>query len=273
MSIVIAIANQKGGVGKTTTCVNLGAGLAKRGSKVLLIDFDPQASLSHFLKLSGPEIVTGSVGDWMMERDSFDTVVHLTPFADMAVVRAASSLTGDESHIQLNAAQRVASTGDNLAHFRILESAVSAIRDKFDYILIDTPPTFSLLFTNSIFACDQVLIPTKMEFLSIRALGPLLARITDIKQHKESIDVLGVLGTLYRLNVKEQVACLEDVKTKIPDALFRTLIRQNVTLAESATYGKPIQFFDAGSPGGKDYDALTMEVIERCESLKPVAVH
>ena len=272
MSIVLAIANQKGGVGKTTTCVNLGAGLARKGSKVLLIDFDPQASLSHFLKLSGPEITAGSVGDWIMEREAFEAVVYKTPFADIAAIRATSALTGDESHIQLSAAQRVASTGDNLSHFRVLEKAVNAIRDQFDYVLIDTPPTFSLLFTNSIFACDQVLVPTKMEFLSIRALGPLLARITDIKQHKDSIDVLGILGTLYRVNVNEQIACLKDVKGKIPDALFNTLIRQNVTLAESATYGKPIQFFDSGSPGGKDYDALTMEVIERCESLKPAAV-
>jgi len=273
MSIVLAIANQKGGVGKTTTCVNLGAGLARKGLKVLLIDFDPQASLSHFLKLNVQDKQQGSVGDWMMGRETFDKIVHVTPFADMAIVRATPTLTGDESHIALNAAQMVATTGDSLAHFKVLDKAVQSIRDRYDYVLIDTPPTFSLLFTNSIFACDQVLIPTKMEFLSIRALGPLLRRIEDIKQHKPELEPFGILGTLFRTKIKEQLACLEDVRQKAPEAIMKTLIRQNVTLAESASYGKPIQFFDSGSPGAKDYDALTLEVIDQCATLKNVAVH
>ena len=218
MGIVISLANQKGGVAKTTSCINLGAGLALRGYKTLLIDFDPQASLSIYFGIDIQDQSIGKVGDWIMGRKPFDRVVLPTEFANLSIVPTSEELKSDELGIQQ----------DMVKSFKYLQRKVDSVRDSFDFILIDTMPSFSLLFLNSLAAGDKVLIPVKLEFLSIQGLEPLGLKIQDIREEIKSIEVLGILGTFYRKGVNESEECITELRDNLQEKVFETVINQNV---------------------------------------------
>ena len=254
MSVIISLSNQKGGVAKTTTCANLGAGLAMRGYKTLLVDFDPQANLTQFLKPKGP--LSFYVDDWIASQATADQVIQETSFPKLYMAPSSELLKAEEIKMQ----------NDGIKGLKYLEKKLNAVRDRFDFILIDTLPSFSHLFMASLVAGDQVLIPAKLEFLSMQGIQPLLSKIQEIREEMKPLGLLGVVGTFYRNGVRESEKSMDEFRTALPDRMFSTAIRLNAALAESAAHGTPIQHYDPRSPGSEDYEKLVEEVLERCQS-------
>lgn len=253
--MIIALANQKGGVAKTTTCVNLGAGLALRGHSVLLVDADPQASLSRYL---GVEIrgAGDELGDWLLERSTFDQVVRETPYKGLSFVPASERLTSDEAQMEQ----------DKFKAIHYLRKKIESVRDRYDFILIDTMPSFTVLFANSLVAADAVLVPVKLEWLSIQGLAPLLSKIRDVQENVKGLNVLGILGTFNRKGVIECEKCYSELETQLPGSVFQTTIQLNSKLAAAAGAGKPIQHYDRSCRGFDDYEQLAEEVMKKCSA-------
>ncbi|OGR97796.1 MAG: hypothetical protein A2V88_09300 [Elusimicrobia bacterium RBG_16_66_12] len=252
--MIIAFANQKGGVAKTTTCVNLGAGLALRGYSVLLIDADPQASLTRYLgDGQGPQL-----GDWLMGRSSFDQVLRVSAFKNLSYIASSELLIADQATIEQ----------DRFKGLHYLRTKVAEIHNRFDFVLIDTMPSFTTLFANSIVAADQVLIPVKLEWLSVQGLAPLMEKVREVQQHVKELQVLGVLGTFSRRGVGECQKCLAELEAQLPGHVFKTTIQLNSKVAEASGHGKPIQHYDRQAQGFADYEALTEEVLRKCPTTK-----
>lgn len=255
MAIVISVANQKGGVAKTTTCANLGAGLALRGFKTLLIDFDPQANLSQFFGIRPQDQSVPYVGDWVLDKATIDAVLRKTDFENLSIVPSSETLKGHEMDMQK----------DMFKAFKFLQKKVEAVRNDYDFILIDTLPSFSLLFVNGISAADHVLVPAKLEFLSMQGLTLLQTKLQDITENIKPIKMIGIVGTFYRKGVKESESCLNELQKVSNGNAFSTPIHLNSKLAESAAHSKPIQHYDKSCQGYSDYENLVQEVIERCK--------
>jgi chromosome partitioning protein len=258
--MIISLANQKGGVAKTTTCVNLGAGLALRGHSVLLIDMDPQASLTrYFGQLDGGAVL----GDWLLGRAEFDQVVRHTPFDRLDLIPTVEHLIADQAVIEQ----------DRFKGLHYLRRKVEPLRDRYDYILIDTMPSFSVLFVNSLMAADQVLIPVKLECLSVQGLKPLIEKVTDVKENFKQLQIMGLLATFNRRGVKESETCLADLQKILPGQVLKTTIQQNSRLAEAVRHCKPIQHYDRACQGFTDYEDLAEEIIRKCPPpARPAAV-
>jgi len=243
-------------VAKTTTCANLGAGLALCGYRTLLIDFDPQASLTQYFGFKPLREKFPTVGDWIMNRVATEDVINKTKIEKLSLIPANENLKGDELEMLRN-------------HFKsakFLPNMVESIRNQFDFILIDTMPSFSLLFVNSLAACDSVLIPMKLEFLSMQGLNLLWAKVKEVQENIKPVNVLGVMGTFYRKGIRERESCLEELQKTLPQGtVLKTLIRDNTKVAEAAAHAKPIQIFAKASPGARDYECLTEEVLDRCQ--------
>lgn len=260
MAVVISLANQKGGVAKTTTCLNLGAGLASHGIKTLLIDSDPQGSLTRYLGYNGEQSEFSPLGDWLLGRKEFSQVETITPYSNLSFIPANEDLISAEAAI----------TKDTFKALHYLRLKINEIRAQFDVILVDTMPSFSPLFANALVASDQVIIPVKLEWLSVQGLAPLLGKVREVQQIGKGIEILGIVGTFHRKGVNEVAKCLKEIRDILPGRVFETTIHLNSRLAEAAGEGLPIQVFDRNSQGAYDYEALTEEVITRCQ-LKPVA--
>lgn len=258
-SVVISLANQKGGVAKTTSCVNIGAGLALRGYKTLLIDFDPQANLSQFLGVpinNGSKIITS--GDWVMGRARAQDAIQETTYPNLHIASSSESLKGYEMDMQK----------DMFKMFKYLQKCVNEVREEYNFILIDTLPSFSLLFVNSIAACDYVLIPAKLEYLSMQGLNLLQEKIQDVRENIKPVEVLGIFGAFFRKGVSESEKCLQELQRSLSELSMKSVIHLNSKLAESASHAKPIQHYDKSSQGFEDYENLVEEVLERCQ-VKP----
>jgi chromosome partitioning protein len=254
MATVLVFANQKGGVAKTTSCVNLGAGLALRGHRTLLMDFDPQGSLSRYLGWRDGQSPT--VGDWLLDRVAFEDAAAKTPFEHLSYVPASEALIADQSTIEQ----------DKIKGLHFLRRKLEGIRNQFDFILIDTMPSFTTLFANALVAGDQVIVPVKLEWLSIQGLPPLISKIRDVQENVKDLQVLGILGTFYRKGVAECQKCLGELDAMLPGRVFQASIQLNSKLAEASGYGKPIQHYDRQAQGFADYEALTEEVLAKCKS-------
>jgi chromosome partitioning protein len=248
--MIISLANQKGGVAKTTTCVNLGAGLALRGHSVLLIDMDPQGSLTRYF---GPLDGGAVLGDWLLGRAEFDQAVRRTPFDRLDLVPTAEHLIADQALIEQ----------DKFKAIHYLRRKIEPLRARYDFILIDTMPSFSVLFANSLVASDHVLIPVKLEWLSIQGLKPLLEKVADVQDNVKHLQIMGLLGTFNRRGVKESDACLVGLQDLLPGQVFKTTIQLNSKLAEAAGSGKPIQHYDRSCQGFTDYEDLADEIIRK----------
>jgi len=250
MGKIISIANQKGGVGKTTTAINVSSLIAAAEKKTLLIDIDPQANSSSGLSIRNytPSVYEVLVGHANIRDAIIDSYM---PFLDIL-----------PSNINLVGAEIEMVDMDNRE--KMLSNALAEVSANYDYILVDCPPSLGLLTLNSLAASDSVLIPVQCEYFALEGLGQLLNTINIVKKHyNPDLAIEGVLLTMFdtRLNLSHQVA--EEVRKYFGDKVYKTVINRNVRISESPSFGKPIILYDAISMGAKNYMALTSELLER----------
>lgn len=256
MSRIIAVANQKGGVGKTTTSVNLSACLAAQGKKVLLVDIDPQGNATSGVGESeheGLSVYAVLLG----ENDASEAIVH-TEYEGLDILPTSIELAGAE--IELVGI-------DNRE--MLMKKALQKIRGGYDYILIDCPPSLSLLTVNALTAADSVLIPIQCEYYALEGLGQLMNTIRLMKKKlNPNLAIEGILLTMFdgRTNLCAQV--VQEVRTHFPNDVFETMIPRNIRLSEAPSYGQPIHIYDAKCAGAKAYMELAEELIERRRSVK-----
>ena len=252
MAKIISLANQKGGVGKTTTAINLSAALAKAGQKVLLIDADPQANASSGL---GVDIRT-------LDRTIYECLINNIDPATAIIATRVSGLDIIPSHIDLVGAEIEMLNIDNREN--ILKNILSQLRDRYDYILIDCSPSLGLITVNALTASDAVIIPVQCEFFALEGIAKLLNTIKIIKQKlNPTLKIEGFLLTMYdnRLRLSNQV--YEEVKRHFGDLVFDTVIARNVRLSEAPSHGLSVIEYDASSKGAKNYEALANELLQR----------
>jgi len=252
MGKVISIANQKGGVGKTTSSINLAASLAALEHPTLLIDVDPQSNTTSGLGIEAKSVV----------HSIYEVMIGGVKAADAVLETELPLLNLIPSHINLVGAE--IEMVDRQGREKILLNAIAGLREKYDFIIIDCPPSLGLLTINSLTASDSVLIPVQCEYFALEGLGQLLNTIKIVRQHlNPDLDIEGVLLTMYdnRTRLSNQVA--EEVKRYFDDRVFKSVISRNVRLAEAPSFGKPAVLYDATSKGARNYLSLAQEVIKR----------
>jgi len=250
---IISIANQKGGVGKTTTAVNIGAILAKKGKKVLLIDADPQGNATSGLGLEKEYELT--LYDVLINECSVESTLQNTNIKNLKVCPSNMDLAGAEVELvsQMSREQR-------------LKERVDEIKDQFDFIFIDCPPSLGLITLNAFTASDSVLIPVQCEYFALEGLGQLLQTINLVKKHlNKSLEVEGAVLTMYdiRTNLSNQV--VKEVKRYFDDKVYKTVIPRNIRLSEAPSFGMPITLYDPKSKGARAYEKLAREILKNDE--------
>ncbi|MGE5129209.1 MAG: ParA family protein [Sphingomonadaceae bacterium] len=258
MARVYAVANQKGGVGKTTTTVNLAAGLAQTGQRVLLVDLDPQGN--------------ATMGSGIDKRNAVHTVYHLLlGLSDLAAVRLRSESGGYDllpANRELAGAE-VELVGIERRESRLKE-ALAGVSGDYDYILIDCPPSLSLLTINGLVAANAVLIPMQCEYYALEGLSDLVGTIKRVRAHlNPQLEIAGLLRTMYdpRNTLSQQVS--QQLESHFGDKVYQTLVPRNVRLAEAPSYGAPAVVWDKGSKGAQAYLALAEEILARSKGPLP----
>lgn len=252
MSVVISITNQKGGVGKTTSAVNLAYYLAKAGKKVLLVDFDPQGNATSGLGVDKDKLNI-TMSDVMLGKKLLKDTIIATDYKNLWLAPSTPYLANTEA--ELAQAER---------RFSRLKVAIESVADQYDFILIDSPPSLSLLTVNGLIAARYILLPVQAEFYALEGLGQLLETMKLVRKNiNPTLDLLGVLPTMInsRTSLSQQV--YEEIKQHFPGKVFKQTIPRNIRLAEAPSYGVPIGEYDKWSKGARAYKAVAKEVIER----------
>lgn len=252
MGKVIAIANQKGGVGKTTTAVNLSACLGKRGKKTLIIDIDPQGNTTSGLGIDPRGI----------EQSIYDCIINDVPMQDVILKTDFEGLWICPSNINLAGAELELVMKDNREF--VLKRAISEVKDRFDFILIDCPPSLGLITLNSFTATDSILVPIQCEYYALEGLSQLTNTIKMVKKRlNPHLAMEGVLLTMFDARTNLSIQVVEEVKKFFGNKVYGTIIPRNVRLSEAPSFGQPIIEYDRNSRGAECYTDLADEVIER----------
>jgi chromosome partitioning protein len=252
MGKAITIANQKGGVGKTTTAVNLAASLAVQQRRTLVVDVDPQGNSTTGLGINREELAV-SFYDVLSGSASVRDAIRPTELGQLFILPANKDLVGAELEL----------VGADRREYRI-KDALSLVKEEFDYLLLDCPPSLGLLTLNALAAADSLLVPIQSEYYALEGLSALLETLRLVQRGlNPPLYLEGIVVTMFdgRNRISHQV--VEEIRAHFPDKLYRTIIRRNVRLSESPSYGKPVCLYDAGSTGAQDYHELAKELISR----------
>jgi len=252
MGRVIAIANQKGGVGKTTTTINLSACLAEAEKKILVIDIDPQGNTTSGLGINKNEI-ENTVYELILGECSINESIQKTAFKNLFVIPANVNLTGAEIEL----------LGINDKEY-ILKKAVDYIKEDYDYIIIDCPPSLNMLTINAMTTANTVLVPIQCEYYALEGLSQLMHTIKLVQERLNPLlKMEGVVFTMYDARTNLSLQVVENVKGNLSTNIYKTIIPRNIRLAESPSHGLPINIYDSKSAGAESYRLLAREVIER----------
>jgi chromosome partitioning protein len=255
MTRIVALANQKGGVGKTTTAINLGASVAACERSVLVIDLDPQANATSGVGL--PKNEEHSMYTVLVDRQPIAEIIRSTELPTLSIAPSSVDLVGAE--LELGGTER--------REFRLRE-ALATISGRFDYIFIDSPPSLSLLTINGLTAADSVLVPMQCEYFAIEGVAQLLNTVERVRDSlNPALEIEGIALTMYdeRMNLARQVA--DEVRRHFGDKVYNTIIPRNVRLGEAPSFGKPIILYDIRSRGSEAYVNLAKEFIARAENI------
>lgn len=252
MSKIISIVNQKGGVGKTTTAMNLAASLAEMGLFVLLVDIDPQGNATSGFGLSHKELPFG-IYEVLSKQKRFHDIVYNTAHEGLRIAPATCNLAGANVEL-VNIERREHQLADIL----------SEVRHAYDYIIIDCPPSLGLLTLNGLVAADEVLIPVQAEYYALEGLGQLIETIGLIKEHiKPDLGILGAVITMFDKRTRLSEDVMNELYQYFPDTIFRSVIPRTVRLAEAPSFGQSIFHYDPNGKGAKAYERLAREVLEK----------
>ena len=254
MGRAIVVANQKGGVGKTTTAINLAACLAEAGQKVLAIDMDPQGNMTSGLGVD-KDAIENTVYELLLGESSVEDCLQKEVIENLSVIG---------SNINLSAAE-IELIGEEEKEY-ILQKAIAPIRDNYDLIIIDCPPSLSMLTINSMCLADTVLVPIQCEYYALEGLTQLIHTINLVQERlNPSLEMEGVVFTMYDARTNLSLQVVENVKNNLNQTIYKTIIPRNVRLAEAPSYGMPINLYDTKSAGAESYRLLAEEVIHRGE--------
>ena len=252
MSNILSFSNQKGGVGKTTSAVNVALSLAVTEIRTLLIDLDPQGNATTGLS-DLFEISNGSIYEVILEGGNIKSSITKTSFSHLDIITSTNDLVGAE--IELVSV---------MAREYQLQKALKNIKKEYDIIIIDCPPSLGLLTINALTASNAIVIPIQCEYYALEGLGQLLNTVRLVQRHlNKKLEIIGILMTMYdgRLNLSKQV--VSEVDSFFKDKLFKTFIHRNVRLSEAPSFGKPVLLYDANSTGAQNYMSLTEEILQR----------
>ncbi|MCF2555680.1 ParA family protein [Faecalicatena contorta] len=252
MGRIIAIANQKGGVGKTTTAINLSACLAEKGKKVLSVDMDPQGNMTSGLGLDKNNV----------ERTIYDLIIGEAEIQDVIKKDVIENLDIIPTSIDLSAAEIELIDVEDKEY--ILRNAIHKVKNEYDFIIIDCPPSLSMLTINAMTTADSVLVPIQCEYYALEGLSQLIHTVELVKERlNDNLEIEGVVFTMYDARTNLSLQVVENVKDNLNQTIYKTIIPRNIRLAEAPSYGMPINLYDGKSAGADSYRRLAEEVINK----------
>ena len=256
MGKIIAIANQKGGVGKTTTAINLSACLAEKGQRVLVIDIDPQGNTTSGLGIA-KDNVDNTIYEVMLQEIDISDAICKDIFENLDIIPSNVNLAGAEIDLI-----------DIENREYILKNAINTVRNNYDYVILDCPPSLSMLTVNAMTAADTVLVPIQCEYYALEGLTQLIHTINLVKKKLNPLlELEGVVFTMYDSRTNLSLQVVENVKDNLKQNIYKTIIPRNIRLAEAPSHGKSINLYDTRSTGAESYRMLAAEVISRGEEL------